>query len=160
MNIRLLRAADFDNGFVEALSAVAPVDCPIDRLRAAHRRRRRMGVRTFVCEIDGRVVGTASLLVEQKFIHAAGRVGHVEDVAVADGYRGRGIGTRLVRHAAGRARRAGCYKVILHCTDELAGFYERLGYRRHCVGMRVDLPIEVSAAPAKLIEGDAAAEGR
>jgi hypothetical protein len=34
----------------------------------------------------------------------------------------------------------GCYKVILSCFENRAAFYQGLGFRRHDVGMRVDLP--------------------
>ena len=37
---------------------------------------------------DGNIIGTTTLLVEQKFIHGGGKVGHIEDVAVRKGYEG------------------------------------------------------------------------
>jgi glucosamine-phosphate N-acetyltransferase len=83
-------------------------------------------------------VGTATLLVEQKFIHHGGKVGHIEDVAVHRDRQLRGIGTRLVKHATEEARKLGCYKVILDCFERLAPFYARLGYRTFNVGMRND----------------------
>ena len=35
-----------------------------------------------VAEMDGMVVGSTTLLIEQKFIHKGGLVGHIEDVVV------------------------------------------------------------------------------
>lgn len=88
---------------------------------------------------DGEVIGTTTLLVEKKFIHRGGLVGHIEDVAVANGYQGRGVGSSLVEAAVRRAKEIGCYKCILDCRPELVGFYEGLGFSRHEVGMRLDL---------------------
>jgi N-acetylglutamate synthase-like GNAT family acetyltransferase len=85
------------------------------------------------------VIGTASLLVEQKFIHQGGMVGHIEDVSVRLGYEKMGVGTALVRHATEQARKLGCYKVILDCSENLIPFYESLGFRCHAVQMRTEL---------------------
>ena len=45
--------------------------------------------------LDGnKIVGSTTLLIEQKFIHNGGRVGHIEDVVVRKDYEGRGIGMK------------------------------------------------------------------
>ena len=88
-----------------------------------------------VAEVDGRIVGAATLLVEHKFINQAGRAGHIEDVAVAVEQQGRGIGRALIRFLLQRAAEAGCYKTILDCADDVLPFYERLGFRRSTNGM-------------------------
>jgi glucosamine-phosphate N-acetyltransferase len=134
-----LNALDLDNGFLETLNRLAEVRLSPEKAKQILRNRLKAGLRTYVARLDGRVVGTATLLVEDKFIHSGGRVGHVEDVAVQQGYEKHGIGAALVRHATEEARRLGCYKVILNCYDRLVPFYERLGYHRHDVGMRCDL---------------------
>ena len=88
-----------------------------------------------VAEVEGRVVGAATLLIEHKFINQAGRAGHIEDVAVAVGQQGSGVGSALIRYLLERAAAAGCYKTILDCADDVAPFYERFGFRRRTVGM-------------------------
>jgi glucosamine-phosphate N-acetyltransferase len=104
--------------------------------------RRQAGVRTFVALEGDRVVGTASLVIELKFIHAGALCGHIEDVAVHSAFKKRNIGGKLVRHATAEAAKAGCYKVILSCFEPLIPFYENCGYRRHDVGMRCDIARE------------------
>ncbi|XP_020592822.1 glucosamine 6-phosphate N-acetyltransferase 1 [Phalaenopsis equestris] len=76
----------------------------------------------------GRIVATGSVFVEKKFIHGCGKVAHIEDVVVDAAARGRCLGQRVVRFLAEHARVAGCYKVILDCTSELRGFYEKCGF--------------------------------
>lgn len=44
----------------------------------------------------GVVIGAGTLLVENKFIHACGRVGHVEDIVVDKAYRGYKLGAMYV----------------------------------------------------------------
>ena len=47
-----------------------------------------------VIEYAARIVACATLVVEQKFIHSCGNVGHIEDVVVDDAQRGKRLGYR------------------------------------------------------------------
>jgi glucosamine-phosphate N-acetyltransferase len=137
--IRELTALDLSHGFLESLGRLAEVNLSLEEAREVFRQRLRTGLRTFVAMEGDQVVGTVTLRVEQKFIHQGGRCGHVEDVVVHSASKQQGIGTALVRHAIQEARALGCYKVILNCFENLVPFYERAGFRRHDVGMRMDL---------------------
>jgi len=137
--IRECTALDLGNGFLDTLANLADVDMTTEQAREVFRSRLRNGIRTYVALIDDQIVGTITLLVERKFIHRGGVVGHIEDVAVHPEYQKRGVASALVRHATEEARGLGCYKVILNCFDHLVAFYERLGFRRHDNGMRIDL---------------------
>jgi glucosamine-phosphate N-acetyltransferase len=130
--------SDLQHGFLEALAGLAPVELSPAQARKVLRRRSHSGIRTYVARLDGRVIGTASLILEQKLIHGGGWAGHIEDVAVHPEFRGHGIGSALVRHATAEARRLGCYKVILDCFEHLVPFYGHLGYHRENVGLRHD----------------------
>jgi glucosamine-phosphate N-acetyltransferase len=55
-------------------------------------------------------VGCGTLLLERKFIRGAGVAGHVEDVVVDEGSRGRGLGKLLLDALVALARELGCYK--------------------------------------------------
>jgi glucosamine-phosphate N-acetyltransferase len=136
--VRDLDEADLEKGFLDALAALSKVGMTAGQAREVFAAQP-PNLHTYVAVWEGRVVGTTSLLVERKFIHAGGRVGHIEDVAVCVPMQHRGIGTRLVRHAVAQARRFGCYKVILDCFDPLVPFYERLGFRPFNRGLRLDL---------------------
>lgn len=138
--IRPLEHDDFDNGFLETLGHLAAIDLSTADAIAIWRQRTAAGIHTVVAEIDGRVAGTASLIVEKKYIHAGGLVGHIEDVAVHRDHWRKGIGTQLVDRLTSLAEELKCYKVILNCVDPLTPFYEKLGFRRHDSGLRCDLP--------------------
>ena len=79
----------------------------------------------YVYEEDGEVVATGKLLIEHKFYDS---VGHVEDVIVDEGRRGRGLGRLVVEFLADRAFKDGCYKIVLECGDGNIPFYEKLGF--------------------------------
>ena len=102
--------------------------------------------RVFVAEIDGKVVGTASVLMEDKVNRGTNPktnrlycVAHVEEVVVDEVYRGQDVGLKLMEHCISYAKLAEAYKVILDCSEENVPFYEKCGMRRYEVCMRVDI---------------------
>jgi GNAT superfamily N-acetyltransferase len=56
-------------------------------------------------------VGTGALIVERKFIHNLGLVGHIEDIAVAKDQQGKKLGLRIIQALDFVAEKVGCYKV-------------------------------------------------
>jgi len=92
----------------------------------------------YVAILDGRVVGSTTMLIEPKFIHNGGNVAHIEDVVVSKDYQGKGIGEMLMRSLLDLAKDNNCYKTILDCTDEVKPFYEKIGFKRTSNGMRYD----------------------
>ena len=90
----------------------------------------------YVAEVDGKIVGSTTLLIEQKFIHEGGKVGHIEDVVVSKEFEGRGIGIKLVTSLLEVAKTRNCYKTILDCKNELIPFYERIGFKQESNQMR------------------------
>jgi glucosamine-phosphate N-acetyltransferase len=92
----------------------------------------------FVAVQKNIVIGAVTLLVEPKFIYEGGKVAHIEDVVVKKQFAGKGIGSRLVKYAIDAARTDfQCVKVILDCSDENVGFYERLGFSCQDNGMTI-----------------------
>jgi glucosamine-phosphate N-acetyltransferase len=137
--IREITGPDLARGFLETLASLAEVNLSFEEAAEVLRARMRAGTRTYVACVGERVVGTASLVVEPKFIHKGGKIGHIEDVAVHPDARHLRVGSALVRHATEQACKLGCYKVILSCYERLVPFYEGLGFRKHDLGMRIDL---------------------
>jgi glucosamine-phosphate N-acetyltransferase len=92
-----------------------------------------------VVEVDGVVMGTATLYVLEKLIHSGGKVGIIEDVAVSEEARGLGLGKLLIETLTEHADKQGCYKVVLSCSEDNVAFYEKCDFYRHEVTMRKDL---------------------
>ena len=85
----------------------------------------------WVCEVDGELIATGTILYEHKFIHNGGISAHIEDIFVQESYRKSGIGGSLIKHLIDEANSHHCYKIILDCKHELMPFYERLGFQPH-----------------------------
>lgn len=81
----------------------------------------------WVLEKNNEIVGTATIIVETKFIHNISRVAHIEDVFISKNYRGLGIGSILIKHLIQQADSLGCYKIICVCRDEVVSFYKKCG---------------------------------
>jgi glucosamine-phosphate N-acetyltransferase len=137
--LRPIEQSDFNNGFLETLGNLSDVDLTPEEGIRIWRGRNAAGVRTVVAVEAGAVIGTASLILEQKFIHKGGIIGHIEDVAVHVDHQGKGVGSAVVKQLVELARESGCYKVILSCNDDNMAFYIRAGFRKYDNGMRIDL---------------------
>ncbi len=143
--IRKIRECDFENGFFETLSNLTTVGdiCSNDELKREiiHRVLENQNHIIIVAEeLESRkIIGTATLLVEQKFIHNGGKVGHIEDVATRKGFEGRGIGREMIHKLTEISNEYGCYKIILDCDANVVKFYEKLGFVKKAITMRLDL---------------------
>jgi glucosamine-phosphate N-acetyltransferase len=92
----------------------------------------------FVVILDDKVAGSTTLLIEPKFIHQGGNVGHIEDVVIAKELQGSGIGEKLINFVLEYAKKNDCYKTILDCSDDVKPFYEKIGFKKHSNCMRFD----------------------
>jgi len=93
----------------------------------------------FIYEHEGEIVGTATVLVENKLLHYGSRVGHIEDVVVNKDKRLKGVGKGLIERCVKFAREKICYKIILDCSDYNVPFYKSCGFRTSGGCMRLDL---------------------
>jgi len=93
----------------------------------------------YVAIIDDKIIGCATILIENKIIHGGSSVGHIEDVAVHHSFRNQGVGKSLIDHCVNIAKERKCYKVILDCSDHNVKFYEKCQFKTHGVCMRLDL---------------------
>lgn len=88
---------------------------------------------------DGRVLGSADLLIVSNLTHGCRPWAIVENVIVSEDSRGLGVGRSLMQRVAEIATRQDCYKIQLLSRRERAGahaFYGRLGYGAVAEGFR------------------------
>lgn len=131
VSLHLGSAADLD----PAVALLAPqywnVEMTPDRIRRAHE-----GATVWVvARSEGRLIGTARAMSD------SGKIAWIYDVAIADGWRGAGVGRALMGllgdHPAMRSAR----KVLLR-TKDAHSFYRRLGF--------ADPPPQASTAMLKV----------
>jgi len=93
--------------------------------------------------VDGAdVVGTFALLVMDNLGHLGTPSAVVEDVVVAAGRRGEGVGRRMMAEAARLAAAKGCYKLALSSNlqrEAAHAFYASLGFEQHGLSFRIGL---------------------
>lgn len=108
-----------------------------------------------VIEHESRIVGTGAMIVERKLcvqhcfpfhksncthvsnsnlwpsIHDLGIIGHIEEIAIAKEYQGKGLGLKLLASLSSIAKNIGCYKTILGCSEKNEPFYVKCGYEKN-----------------------------
>lgn len=138
--IRELRREDILNGFLTTLDSLRKAsDIGTDKaMKIFEKINSNPDHIIAVAELDGKIVGTTTLLIEQKFIHDGGVVGHIEDVVVNKDYHGQKIGEKIMKYLLEIAKNRGCYKTILDCTDDVKPFYEKLGFKQIANELRFD----------------------
>jgi len=140
IEIREIEEGDLEKGFLETLDFLRKAS-DIDKNKAKEILKKIQQNSNHIIHVavdDNKIVGSTTLLIEQKFIHDGGLVGHIEDVVVRKDYEGKGIGIKLVTSLLERAKEKNCYKTILDCKDDVKQFYERIGFKRESNGMRYD----------------------
>ena len=140
IEIREIEEADLERGFLETLDFLRNAS-NLDKTKAKEILKKIKQNSNHIIHVaidDKKIVGSTTLLIEQKFIHNGGLVGHIEDVVVRKDYEGKGIGIKLVTSLLERAKEKNCYKTILDCKDDVKQFYERIGFKRESNCMRYD----------------------
>jgi len=140
IEIREIEEADLEKGFLETLDFLRNAS-ELDRNKAKEILKEIKQNPNHIIHVatDGeKIVGATTLLIEKKFIHDGGLVGHIEDVVVRKDYEGKGVGIKLVTSMLERAKEKNCYKTILDCKDDVKQFYERIGFKHESSGMRYD----------------------
>ena len=138
--IRKISESDLENGFLESLDNLKHAS-DLGQTTAKNILNKILNDENHiihVAEYDGKIVGSTTLLIEQKFIHQGGFVGHIEDVVVKKEFEKLGIGMKLVNSLLQVAEERKCYKTILNCEDNLRPFYEKIGFKKATNEMRYD----------------------
>jgi glucosamine-phosphate N-acetyltransferase len=154
--LRNLEPKDFGRNFLDLLSQLTTVSklsqgwC---EQRLAMMRDDALQEMVVVEDLDnGHLCAAGTMVIENKFIHKCGRIGHLEDVVVHYGLRAKGLGKRVVDRAVEIAKGHGCYKVLVDCAEKNVAFYEKCGFKRNCVQMSryfdvEDLPLPEAQPP-------------
>lgn len=80
---------------------------------------------TLVSVDNNTITGVASLYIIKKLTRT---LGLIEDVAVNENYRGKGIGKKLVEKLIGIAADKKCDKTVLNSSEQNSEFYKKIGF--------------------------------
>jgi predicted GNAT family N-acyltransferase len=101
--------------FVKEQGVPEEIELDHDDKRALH----------FLAFVAGKAVGTARVVIR----HGNAKIGRM---AVSRSYRGKGVGTRLLKQAIRTAKQQNAKTIYLHAQVSVIGFYEAMNFR--CVG--------------------------
>ncbi len=96
----------------------------------------------YVWEDDGEVIGCAQLIFLPGLSYQGAWSAQVEGVRVDSARRGQKIGERMIAAIIEKSRARGCHRLQLKSNNQRVAahrFYERLGFAKSHVGMKLDL---------------------
>ena len=120
-----LAPADYDSGYLELMQDFSNYKKDVSRedfeKYVANRTDRRIIV---IRNTEEKIIGAGTIFKIEKLHNNP--IGQIEDVMIAEQYRGKGLGKLIVRHLT----HIGlddflCYKVTLNCLDKNIGFYDK-----------------------------------
>jgi len=86
---------------------------------------------------DFLIVGTGTILIENKIIHGGKPVGHIEDIVVHPEYRNNNISQAIINKLKEYGDKCyKCYKIILNCQENVKKVYIKAGFVEHGIQMR------------------------
>ena len=88
-----------------------------------------------VCEQNGDLIGSITILTEQKFIHNSAIYAHIEDVFVDESHRHKKIGKELVNKAIEYCKDNSVFKISLNCNEKLKDFYSLNNFEQRQINM-------------------------
>ncbi|XP_076164333.1 glucosamine 6-phosphate N-acetyltransferase [Ptiloglossa arizonensis] len=132
--IRPLKSDDYDRDFLQLLTQLTDVG-NVSKEQFLSRFHMMKGTGSYYIIViedmsTGKIIASATLVAEQKFIHNCAMRGRLEDVVVNNKYRGKHLGKLIVKVILQLACYLRCYKLSLDCKDHLIPFYESLGFKR------------------------------
>jgi GNAT superfamily N-acetyltransferase len=88
----------------------------------------------YLASLEEITVGTFALLIMDNLAHLGAKSAILEDVVVAEGFRNRGVGKRMIYYAHNLCWQKGCYKMAFTSNikrEDAHRFYESLGFAKH-----------------------------
>jgi len=89
----------------------------------------------FIIEYNNKLIATAKLIIEQKFIHKLAKYGYIEDVIVDENYRKQNIGKDIIKYIVDYCKNNNFFKITLSCNKNLINFYEKNNFEVYDIHM-------------------------
>ena len=75
-----------------------------------------------------KLIGTGSILYEQKFIHNCAKYAYIEDLVISSQYRGKNYGRSLMIFLLQKIKENNCQRVYLRSNKKNISFYKKLEF--------------------------------
>lgn len=140
IQIRKLNKDDFSKGYLDLLCELSDTitEKTEDMFNSVFKQiKNNSNHHIYVLEdtTKNKIIGTATLLVEPKFIHNGMNVGHIEDVVVSRKVQSKGLGKCLILYLTTFMEETNSYKFILDCSENVKTFYSKCGYTSKAIQM-------------------------
>ena len=123
VHIRLLQKNDFEQ-YIGLINQFRPINIQIDFTKFTEIYDTIFkNSEIYVACINDQIVGSITVIYEQKFIHKLSVYAHIEDVIVDEKNRHMKIGTQLLAYVKQICKEKGCFKCLLVCNDDVKKFY-------------------------------------
>ncbi|KAL2911511.1 Glucosamine-phosphate N-acetyltransferase-like protein [Polyrhizophydium stewartii] len=141
--VRPLHPSDYEKGFLEVLGMLTSVGkMSKERFMERYSYLKAHNHEYFTIVIEdtakSRIVGAGTIMVERKFVHNNGLVGHIEDIVTHSDYRGLKLGFFVIETLKYIGKKTGCYKI--DCSDKNIPFYVKCGFTQKEFEMALYIP--------------------
>lgn len=133
--IRDFIAEDMENivSILQSVSPFIPESSRIEEIAKQFLENKNCFACVAVC--NGFTIGIGSIFILERI--RGGSAAVIEDVAVHEGLRNQGIGRLIVGKLLDYAKKKGCFKVTLVCSEQNFSFYEKLGFKGDYKSMKI-----------------------
>ena len=84
------------------------------------------------------ILGTATVFIENKFIHNGALYSYIEDVFVDPNYKSKGIGTQLIKKCIDYCNVNNVRVCKLNCDQYLTDYYRKFGFKNKGINMYLE----------------------
>ena len=141
MVLRQLEHTDYEKDYINLYKAFTEdLDTSKDNFNIFYQNYIKSNKAIYVLEEGNQLIGTISLIIEQKPFHNFQYVVHIEDFVIIG--KQRGLGTKVltainqhINHVNEENNQLIIYKIILDCDECLKHFYSKNGFARKGIYM-------------------------
>ena len=95
----------------------------------------------FVIDINGKIIGTATVLFEKKLTHNGCKMARIENILIDENFRGKKYGKKIIDYILNYSKNNKCYRADLICNDNLIKFYTKQNFIKHQNSLQFLFPV-------------------
>jgi glucosamine-phosphate N-acetyltransferase len=135
MEIRLLKKTDYIN-YLNLMKEFRPIEININYEKFCEIYDNIFkNSEIYIAIIDNKIIGSITIIFEQKFINNCAIYAHIEDVIVDEKYRKNKIGSKLLEYVKNISKEKKCFKCTLVCNKNIEEFYLKNNFEERGVCM-------------------------